>query len=149
MYQGHHTDGSGVQKHSVGNIYPYVIRIREIANNNGGWDRTHELLHPSGEVTSHSSHDEAWSAASAAIIARRQKGAAEDLANTLAPFAPLIRSGVTTLNEVVDLIRSVNGAKCGLPISRKDQVRYDVLVGFANQAKAAGQRSARESLIIA
>lgn len=25
MYQGHHQDGSGVQKHSAGSQYPYVI----------------------------------------------------------------------------------------------------------------------------
>ena len=147
-YQGHSSDGSGVQKHSVGDIYPYVIQIREIANGSG-WDRTYELLHPNGSVTSHASHDEAWEIASAAIISRRQQGAANELAATLAPFAPLIRSGITSLAEVTDLIRSVNGAKFGLPISRKDQIRYDVLVGFATQAKAAGQRSARESLIIA
>lgn len=25
VYQGHHSDGSGVQKHSAGSHYPYVI----------------------------------------------------------------------------------------------------------------------------
>lgn len=27
--QGHHQDGSGVQKHSAGGIYPYVLGVRE------------------------------------------------------------------------------------------------------------------------
>lgn len=28
-YQGHHQDGSGVQKHSAGQLYPYVVGVRE------------------------------------------------------------------------------------------------------------------------
>lgn len=25
MYQGHHTDGSSVQAHSVGDVYPFIV----------------------------------------------------------------------------------------------------------------------------
>ena len=28
-YQGHHADGSGVQKHSAGGAYPYVLQLRD------------------------------------------------------------------------------------------------------------------------
>lgn len=148
-YQGHHSDGSSVQKHSVGDIYPYVIQIREIANSSGGWNRVYELLHTDGRVTSHLSHEQAWETASAAIVENRRKAASTEFAQAVAPFAPLIRSGVTTLAEITSLIISINGAKHGLPVDRKDQVRYSVLLGFATLAKASGQRSAREDLIVA
>ena len=29
QYQGHHSDGSGIQSHSAGPLYPYVIGVRE------------------------------------------------------------------------------------------------------------------------
>lgn len=29
MYAGHHKDGSGIQRHSAGPLYPYVIGVRE------------------------------------------------------------------------------------------------------------------------
>lgn len=29
MYAGHHQDGSGIQNHSVGPLYPYVVGVRE------------------------------------------------------------------------------------------------------------------------
>lgn len=29
QYQGHHSDGSGIQNHSAGPLYPYVIGVRE------------------------------------------------------------------------------------------------------------------------
>lgn len=28
-YQGHHPDGSGVQRHSAGDLYPYVVFAKE------------------------------------------------------------------------------------------------------------------------
>jgi hypothetical protein len=28
-YQGHHPDGSGIQKHSCGGAYPYVLVLRD------------------------------------------------------------------------------------------------------------------------
>lgn len=42
MYQGHLNDGSSVQKHSAGAIYPYVIQIRDRAPGAYWW----ELLGP-------------------------------------------------------------------------------------------------------
>lgn len=29
QYQGHHSDGSGIQNHGAGPLYPYVIGVRE------------------------------------------------------------------------------------------------------------------------
>jgi hypothetical protein len=29
MYQGHHADGSSVQRHSAGDLYPYVVACRQ------------------------------------------------------------------------------------------------------------------------
>lgn len=29
QYQGHHSDGGGIQNHSAGPLYPYVIGVRE------------------------------------------------------------------------------------------------------------------------
>lgn len=29
MYQGHHQDGSSIQKHSAGSMYPFVFRTQE------------------------------------------------------------------------------------------------------------------------
>jgi hypothetical protein len=148
MYQGHSNDGSSIQKHSVGDIYPYVIQIREIANNAGGWDRTYELLHTNGSVTSHATHDEAWDTASEAIIARRREALAQQAAAQIAPFAPLIRSGVTSTKEVSDLIRAVEGRRHGLPVDRADQIRFDFLSGLARLAKA-NQRSHHGELALA
>lgn len=51
-YQGHLSDGSSIQKHSAGGIYPYVIQFR-------GEALVPELLHPTGEVTQHASYSEA------------------------------------------------------------------------------------------
>ena len=28
-YQGHHSDGSSIQKHSAGELYPFVVQMRE------------------------------------------------------------------------------------------------------------------------
>lgn len=39
MYQGHHNDGSSIQRHSVGATYPYVLLMRN--------DRV-SMLHPDG-----------------------------------------------------------------------------------------------------
>lgn len=46
MYQGHHSDGSGVQKHSAGGLYPYVIGIRERLQDDGSFLRTHFVTGP-------------------------------------------------------------------------------------------------------
>jgi hypothetical protein len=52
MYQGHLNDGSSIQKHSAGALYPYVIQFR-------GEALVPELRHPTGEITQHASYDEA------------------------------------------------------------------------------------------
>lgn len=44
MYQGHHADGSSVQKHSAGSHYPYVI-----GKTHGG-ERPWFVLSPNGET---------------------------------------------------------------------------------------------------
>lgn len=46
MYEGHHSDGSGVQKHSAGGLYPYVIGIRERLQGDGSFLRTHFVTGP-------------------------------------------------------------------------------------------------------
>jgi hypothetical protein len=56
MYQGHLSDGSSIQKHSAGALYPYVIGFRGLA-------LVPELIHPTGEVTQHASYDHACAAA--------------------------------------------------------------------------------------
>lgn len=56
MYQGHLNDGSSIQKHSAGALYPYVIQFR-------GEALVPELIHPAGEITRHASYDEACAAA--------------------------------------------------------------------------------------
>ncbi len=43
MYQGHHSDGSSVQKHSAGSHYPYVVGRSE------SQDRPWFVLTPEGE----------------------------------------------------------------------------------------------------
>jgi len=46
MYQGHHSDGSGVQKHSAGALYPYVIGVRERQRDDGTFARSWFVLGP-------------------------------------------------------------------------------------------------------
>ncbi|PPE71492.1 hypothetical protein IS481_12140 [Caldimonas thermodepolymerans] len=47
MYQGHHPDGSSIQKHSAGSHYPYVVRVVEhTATNLGAAD----VVDPSGRI---------------------------------------------------------------------------------------------------
>jgi len=41
MYQGHLADGSSVQKHSAGGLYPYVVAVRDTDHG-----RRYELLGP-------------------------------------------------------------------------------------------------------
>lgn len=35
QYQGHHADGSGVQNHSAGGLYPYILTVRDARNDQG------------------------------------------------------------------------------------------------------------------
>lgn len=44
MYQGHHSDGSSIQRHSAGAWYPYVIGMQD--HPQGGWF----VMHPSGQI---------------------------------------------------------------------------------------------------
>lgn len=46
MYQGHHPDGSSIQKHSAGSHYPFVIGKRE------GSDLPWFVLHPDSSESS-------------------------------------------------------------------------------------------------
>lgn len=47
MYQGHHQDGSSIQRHSAGSHYPFVVRIQEHAHMQEGWA---DVLHPHGFI---------------------------------------------------------------------------------------------------
>ena len=50
MYLGHHPDGSGVQLHSAGGLYPYVIALRERYNSEtDSFVRTYEVTGPAAE----------------------------------------------------------------------------------------------------
>jgi hypothetical protein len=44
IYQGHCADGSGVQKHSAGGIYPYIVFAKQC-----GPALQYGVLEPSGE----------------------------------------------------------------------------------------------------
>ena len=45
-YAGHLADGGGIQKHSAGGLYPYVIGIRERLQDDGSFLRTHFVTGP-------------------------------------------------------------------------------------------------------
>lgn len=47
MYQGHHQDGSGVQKHSAGSHYPFIVRVQEHQDTGTGWA---DVLKPGGTI---------------------------------------------------------------------------------------------------
>lgn len=49
MYQGHLSDGSSVQKHSAGPLYPYVLAIKEYQFEPGVFTRTWIAIGPGGE----------------------------------------------------------------------------------------------------
>lgn len=44
MYQGHHQDGSSIQRHSAGTHYPYIVGMQE--HPGGRWF----VMAPSGNV---------------------------------------------------------------------------------------------------
>lgn len=46
MYQGHHSDGSSIQRHSVGPLYPYVLGVRERQFAPGEFTRTYLVIGP-------------------------------------------------------------------------------------------------------
>lgn len=43
-YQGHHSDGSSIQKHSVGSHYPFIVGYQE------GQRRPWFVMDPSGKI---------------------------------------------------------------------------------------------------
>ena len=45
-YAGHLSDGSGIQKHSAGGLYPYVIGVRERQREDGTFVRSWFVLGP-------------------------------------------------------------------------------------------------------
>ena len=49
MYQGHLSDGSSVQKHSAGPLYPYVLGVKEYQFEPGVFTRTWVAIGPAGE----------------------------------------------------------------------------------------------------
>lgn len=46
MYQGHLADGSGIQKHSAGGLYPYIIYAKQC-----GDKLRYGVLAPNGDET--------------------------------------------------------------------------------------------------
>ncbi|MBU3577543.1 hypothetical protein [Polynucleobacter sp. UK-Kesae-W10] len=146
-YQGHSADGSSIQNHSIGNIYPFVIQIREIANGHGGWNRTYELLHPSGSLTSHSTNQEAIEVATKAIIAKQVADSQAGAQKMIAILLPLVSIGLIDVGKASSLVTAQVAKQHGLPISRNEQREYDVAVGHANLLKTFQSRSAREDLI--
>ena len=52
MTTGHTPDGSGLQNHSIGGLYPHIIIYRPFT-------RTWEVSHRDGRSTNHSSYDAA------------------------------------------------------------------------------------------
>ncbi len=52
MYQGHLSDGSSVQKHSAGGLYPYIIYAKQ---HEGAL--LYGVLEPTGEETLFIRHD--------------------------------------------------------------------------------------------
>lgn len=75
MYQGHHQDGSGVQRHSAGDLYPYVLAVRERLQADGTHLRTWLIIGPDYEGEK-ASHQEAVSFASGLLAARNARLAA-------------------------------------------------------------------------
>lgn len=66
MYQGHLPDGSSVQRHSAGGLYPFVLFARE-TERGVRWG----VITPGGQIDPH------WSYEGAAQIAQRLKAAHE------------------------------------------------------------------------
>jgi hypothetical protein len=65
MYQGHHSDGSGIQNHSVGALYPFVIYAK--ASNHV---ISYGVLSPDGTKTLCGSYDKAVARAEVMLAVR-------------------------------------------------------------------------------
>jgi hypothetical protein len=61
-YQGHHPDGSGIQKHSAGGSYPYVLQLR------GSW---WEVVGPGIDGVLRCDSSAAWDAVVRRLLAVR------------------------------------------------------------------------------
>lgn len=75
MYQGHHQDGSGIQRHSAGDLYPYVLAVRERLQADGSHLRSWLIIGPDYEGEK-ATHQEAVSFASGLLAARNARLAA-------------------------------------------------------------------------
>lgn len=75
MYQGHHQDGSGIQRHSAGDLYPYVLAVRERLQADGSHLRSWLIIGPDYEGEK-ATHREAVSFASGLLAARNARLAA-------------------------------------------------------------------------
>lgn len=65
MYQGHHQDGSSIQRHSAGSHYPYIVGKRE----SRGWF----VLHPNGTEECRSDGEDAYACAEQLAAARNTR----------------------------------------------------------------------------
>jgi hypothetical protein len=72
MYQGHLNDGSSVQKHSAGAIYPYVIQVRDRAPGAYWWELLGPGLRTAGRdvVLRFETYDEAFDAGKRLLAVR-------------------------------------------------------------------------------
>ena len=66
-YQGHHADGSSIQKHSAGGAYPYVLQLRDKPAGGYWW----EMTGPGIEGALRFGSGDEWDAAARRILAVR------------------------------------------------------------------------------
>lgn len=72
MYQGHLPDGSSVQRHSAGPLYPAVIGVRE---RNYGADRKWFVIYPGKDDAEHDTYELAVAYAESCNKARAHRNA--------------------------------------------------------------------------
>jgi len=66
MYEGHHPDGSSIQRHSAGPAYPYIVGYQDRPDG-------HFVMAPSGDIVARfASHNEAVDRAIALAKETRQ-----------------------------------------------------------------------------
>jgi hypothetical protein len=65
VYQGHCADGSSIQKHSVGDVYPFIVGKRE------GAELPWFVLSPEGTEAEFALGAQAFASAAAMKVARR------------------------------------------------------------------------------
>lgn len=86
MYQGHMNDGSSIQKHSAGPLYPFVV----YETHDG---RTH-VMHPSGLTATVPGR---VAAENLVRVAREYQTPDESLLSSFASFANVLGTSVTQL----------------------------------------------------